>query len=348
MGYGRLNPVQHERLKSALVAAFRRDLAQMVYYVLGQRLVDILPTSNSDVDGIAFELIEWCEAQGYTHVLITGALQRRPENEALAAAVADILANWEYTEILPDGVVGGTTSVSPVIPDSRTYKTPSQLMQPHNFDLDDILHKCLDALLGDDVPGLRWFLIACASATLVKNLCERLKESLEGESKMFIEPLLNIHPILTPVSLAVKRANKFKTNLREGDVILQVLAQDEGLAIEFWRQLSEACRDITRNRVIVIMALNPSSSFSDLEGVVVLPEPNFTKVHVHLWIKNLVDALHWPPHFIIDWTERMLSACTIDERLDFDLVYAHIDGALRHLPHARSHESFLNDFLQGV
>lgn len=223
---------------------------------------------------------------------------------------------------------------------SRDFAPPLadyEAVMPSNFDLNEMVIECLDAVFGRQ--GLIGFLVPCHSLTLLNNFCERLKREWD-RTQVCLKPLLSIHSIHTPIDLAIHTiTHRYTLTLQEQDVMFPVQCAEKGVVDTFWRQLGHTLQDEKlHNRLVVIMSIHDACA--PPEGIIILRQPCFRNAHVLRWVKQVVQSLAWPEHIVQTWTNHIVAECSHDNQLQVDWVYEHLQAMGDLLKQDPSFETF--------
>ncbi len=285
---------------------------------------------------------------GKAEPLIRGVCNRRIGNQDLLGVCNKILSELGLEECKSD-MFSSEQRPKPVEP---SWEGPASV-QPHNFDLTSLIDECLPHLLGK--KGLKAFLVPfdleemAAPAALLKNFCERICAELEDPSKVLVTHApLSLRPSLTSVDLSTSLAIDSLDNLSKGDVILQVTADDEATALEFWKRLTAAYVGVDINfRGIAVIIVYTSAKLQGSDQAIVLPKPECKPLDIYRWVNAVVTALKWPKEAITTWhwDELIVQKCTIGI-LQFHLLYGRLESALKHLHANPSYKDFQRDYLE--
>ena len=105
-----LTGTQSQQLRDALLAGFDQDgLVEMMQFDMNVHLFQAIPEGS--LETVAFNLVNWCDAQGRVGELLNAMAARRPKNTAVQKPVADLLKALD----LPSGV-GGPVTPAPAHP----------------------------------------------------------------------------------------------------------------------------------------------------------------------------------------------------------------------------------------
>ncbi len=202
---------------------------------------------------------------------------------------------------------------------------PYEVALAHNFDLNELVTECLDSLIGKQ--GLIGFIVPCNSLTFLNNFCERLKHEW-GRNRVRLKPILVIDPIHTPIDRAVLTINKrYKPALIEGDVLFAVQIFEENLIEHFWQSLCQVVEVVELpNRLIVIMTIKTNCALP--ERTIFLTQPHFRPAHVLRWVRKVVESLAWPDNVVQTWTDHIIAECSLENELQIDWVYDHLEAML--------------------
>jgi len=130
-------PQQYRKLRDALISAFpeKSRLEQMLYFELGRNLNEI--TRDSDLQDIAFKLIQTSESQGWLLDLVNAARKENSGNSELAAVAAELLEPRQRILIL----AANPTSVSPLRLDEKIREIEEGLRRAKNRERFILVHR---------------------------------------------------------------------------------------------------------------------------------------------------------------------------------------------------------------
>jgi hypothetical protein len=215
--------------------------------------------------------------------------------------------------------------VTPPSPTSERQLSPYDLVNICNFDLNGPLNECLRILRKR--YGLIVFAIATDSSTLVRNLCERLQRTWRrihfiNQDPIAISVVKPIEPALRAVKVAYRSAPIDK------DVLLRIRL-DNVCITEFYNNISECFRIKQSKRLVVVIEVN--SSLGIPEEVIPLSVPSFEDGDVYDWVCSIVNYMNWPDDIVDYWTDTVFETCTYEGYLRPELVYMHLDLAVKDL-----------------
>jgi hypothetical protein len=122
-------------------------------------------------------------------------------------------------------------------------------------------------------------------------------------------------------------------NLSQSDVLVDIVSSDQTAADRFWQKLNSVFAHQSRNRFIVIMAMEAECSFP--QGFIPLNPPCCNEGHVFNWVGNIVPQLSLlskePDTIMNEWTDAVINECSVDDQLYIELVYEHLEAALNKL-----------------
>lgn len=292
--------------QKALLSAFpsRQKLKEMVRIRLGENLDQM--AGGKDLAAVVFNLIEWADSNGKAEELLIAGFHHNQGNEELKRVFAERF---------------GFTSNK-----TRTQLS-IQMAMLYNFDLDDQINECLNALWRKQ--GLVGFAIARSSVAFRQNLCERLKYELGGQDYVHLMPPLTVTPFYSPISDVILTVEKrCIPALKKRDVLLTVQVSKEEIANRFWQSLRHAVeRHNLKNRLIVVVVTEPDCPLP--EEVTPLTPPHFQVAHVYRWVRQIVSHFDWPESLFRSWTVQMINECSHEERLQIEWVYDYLTYILQ-------------------
>ncbi len=198
-----------------------------------------------------------------------------------------------------------------------------EVIMPSNFDLNEMVIECLDAVFGKQ--GLIAFLAPCSSIMFLNNLCNRLK--LEWDrTQVCLKPLISIHSIHTPIERALFTiTQRYKPTLQEQDVVFAVQCSEKGVIDTFWQTLRSTLQDeVLHNRLVMILSIHEDCASP--EGTIKLGQPCFRNAHVLRWVKQVVRSREWPEGLVQTWTNHIVAECSYDNQLQIEWVYEHLEA----------------------
>jgi hypothetical protein len=99
---------QSGQLRDALLSAFKADdLVQMMLFDMNVHLFQVIPEGS--LATVAFNLVNWCDAQGRVGELLSAMAARRPQNKAILQTVV----NLQTALGLRPSAVGGVAAQPP-------------------------------------------------------------------------------------------------------------------------------------------------------------------------------------------------------------------------------------------
>lgn len=219
---------------------------------------------------------------------------------------------------------------------------------PDSFDLDDIIDKCDEILF--EKRGLVGFGVHCTSRTFLTHFQTRLKKIL-GRNNVFASSLEDLHPFNIESALQnnVNSIIRHREKLKNQDVLLDIIVSSENATISFWQTIMEKFQAKFNNRLIIIL-MAEDSNLSFPEKLIKVPSPCFKKIHVIKWVRSVVDknpsiSVEYKKNFVSNWVHTIMNECVINNKLDVQYVYEHVNYALQEL-HSNSPVPTLYDFLE--
>jgi hypothetical protein len=193
-------------------------------------------------------------------------------------------------------------------------------VKPCLFDLNAVMDKSKNAIItGKGLIGLGLF---CHSHVLLKHCCDRLALELRDE-KIRVLPPWGIQLLHRTVEDAVTHVLSQRNVLNFQDVLAPMQIPDAQTANEFWAKLRRNVSDDIRKKLIILMVVGEENF--DLHGVVRLETPSFDRGHVYTWIRDVVNAMRWPPDFIGVWQKSLIDELPNPDSLDPEWVYLHLE-----------------------
>ncbi|MEI6045774.1 MAG: effector-associated domain EAD1-containing protein [Chloroflexota bacterium] len=307
---------QYGNLRDALCDAFpsQADLAQMTRIKL-EKILPVVATGGN-LQEIVCGLINLMEAEGRILELIKRAYESRPGNLALRKFMQEFKSE-----------TGADLDPKPVNDGNRPALPSYQLVGVHNFDLRQLADQCLEILL--DKHGLVIFAVPCSSRLFLRNLCKRLKQDM-GQNNVLIKDTIVIQLPHTSVSLAIDTIKRYKRLLQTHYVLLDVQVVAENDAKKFWQALQEEFPAEWPTNLIVITAIGENCIVPS--GIFELTPPQFRKVDIHHWVREVVNRQNWPDRFISQWSDWFVAECKHEGELYIDWVYQYLDDIVKMLP----------------
>lgn len=219
-------------------------------------------------------------------------------------------------------------------PQSRTQLTSEtvlhQFPEAFRFDLSQLIEKCLEEL--DGRSGLVGLVVPCGEDAFLRNFCDRLKFEL-GRSLTKVRRTQSLSPQVISVSKAVDAIKQYKDQLQNNHVIcplrIKIADPSSNIPKDFWQQLQDAFQEKYQYHLIVVMVGTENCVFPP--DVILLPPPQFRRVHARQWVREMTELLNWMPIFET-WLQKMVACCLYDEQqpelLDVGLVYDHLEDTL--------------------
>ena len=152
-----LTGTQSRELRDALLAGFDQNgLVEMMLFDLNVHLFQAIP--EGPLATVAFNLINWCDAQGRVGDLLTAMAARRPMNQAVQKAVAGL----QKALGLPPLATGGPVTPAPAHPNPPPAPANPAALLGRLRDLLLILYPDLDefVLLFEDTLSERFASVA--------------------------------------------------------------------------------------------------------------------------------------------------------------------------------------------
>jgi hypothetical protein len=335
----KLDSEQVLQLKQALLSAFPSPakLKEMVRLGLDQNL-DAIATGEN-LSEVVLKLIENAEASGKVKELLTAACNQeygQPRNPDLMPFCEQLLQCEQLQQ------------------EQTTTKQSHRLLNPCNFDLNQLIDNCLGVLLGKK-QGLVGLAVPCNDDAFRSHFCERLKIAL-GRSNIQIKPLLSLNPLVISVEQAVHSIKKYKLDVQRRDIICPIRVEvdrknkNKSYCDEFWQGICTAFPDNFEHRLIMIMVGSKNSIFPN--NVKKLEPPQFKREHVYQWVVQMREILRWEEEMIDDWMETMMTDCLLsnppNELLDIRGVYDHLDYSRDLLQRKLSSRAFLEELKQRI
>jgi hypothetical protein len=158
---------------------------------------------------------------------------------------------------------------------------------PANFDLDELINQCQCELRKRQ--GLVGLGVPCISSRFLPYFQARLKVAL-GRNNIFTPEPITFSAIHTPIEKSIELVKRHLFNLRQSDVLVRVLINEQAAAERFWQgltnnyerfcqQLANEFNTQSNNRFIVIMAMESELSFP--QGLINIAPPCFNEGHIY-------------------------------------------------------------------
>lgn len=201
----------------------------------------------------------------------------------------------------------------------QVVKRKSDSLNVWNFDLTEYIARCLGEL--HIRKGLVCFAIHCGSTTLIDNFCNHLRDKWK-RNKVKPKYSLIISSSHTSVDNALNLIKRQKNVLKESDVLFYVFISDVGQVEELWPRLLSEFQGDFNNRLIVIFVTEVDLVFPS--GIIELGKPEFLNGHIVDWVSQIIHDLEWNDDVKDYWVDKMIAECTLNGKLDFESVYAHL------------------------
>lgn len=200
-----------------------------------------------------------------------------------------------------------------------------QLTLKHFFDLRNLVNNCYQYC--DNTGGVLVFALYEHSQQLLDCLRKRLIESL-GPAKFATEyTTVNLSFKNTKAQLAQVR--KLKNVLQGASVALSFIVADQATFDQLWTVLKEDLGNVLNHRCIVFVGLMTECTLP--QDVIQLTAQPVSKYDIVDWVTGIGKSYSFSDDIIDFWKEVMWYECHTDNEVDIDLVYAHMDFAIRTL-----------------
>jgi hypothetical protein len=222
---------------------------------------------------------------------------------------------------------------------AQSYQLPST----YNFDLTHLIDDSLEKIEGKH--GLVGIGIPCDDNALLENFCERLKKEI-GRSNVHVRRRLTLKPTHISLDEAVTLMKRCKQTLQVSDILCPIAVHifDKAFSNAFWQKLCAEFTGDFNNRLIVIIAGDPSTAFP--ENITMLDPPQFREAHIIKWVRDVVTYLQWPHYVREVWKQKMLAECSFDHALHVGFVYEYLDYTIELLQGNLSFQDFLKELEQ--
>ena len=223
-------------------------------------------------------------------------------------------------------------------------KRLDELLNPHNFDLQQLTEDCLERILENN--GLIGLAMRYNEFPFPEYFCKRLKNKL-GKRSIEIK-VTTLAPEYNSVEGVVEIINKNRQILQNRDIIFRITVNCNSSIVEkFWREIYSQFNGNCKHRLILLMFGNKESCFPD--GVTTLNPPQFKKSHIHEWVLEVTRVKEWTEEVQDQWKEKMINLCLSQNNpesklLDVKNVYSYLNMCIQLLQENSSAEDFLNAF----
>lgn len=213
----------------------------------------------------------------------------------------------------------------PVRPATTGPPAARQLLDPANFDLDDLKSGILAAKAAAGDSRVLAFALRTSDPVVVHRLCDWLPPYLgELERKEWI----SLDPMRAAVDVAVKSACRYEATLRRVGVVCPVRV--DGATRATIGRFHEAVRCTYPDPAHWLVLLYAGADDVPYPpDVVALPPPRFSAGDVAAWARDVCASRRWPARLAAVWTERLLADASDGTELSIRFTYEALQDAIR-------------------
>jgi hypothetical protein len=296
----------HERegLHGALIEVFptRSELEMFLAYKLNWKL-NTLVSPSADLEEVVYAVVEKAYQRGWLNQLVAAAVAHRPE----APSLQPWLRYWRVT--MPDRAF-------------EEMRPPAGIRVQDSafFDLID-LRRIVEATLTAVEPGPIAFGVNYPDLAFVAKLAEWLPYCMGPLQRK--EPL-NLKPEFNPIARQIQQVSRYRRDLETTGVLCP--AQAEGVPVDIVEAFLNGVRaefGDAKNWLALIITANVGAPFP--EGVITLPLPQFDRIDIQLWCREVVGRRGWPHSLVPSLANGIVEEASDGSGLDVRAVYEAID-----------------------